>query len=355
VVIDPTRQEVPGAGRTSAVVVREVGAAGGGVAEALSALRDAVDAEVNPHDPPNVPTAVAAEHFGRPADRPARTWLVWHGGEPAGWALAELSEGGPNAHLAEVELEVRPALRGLGLGRALVGAVATALLADGRTSVIGWCRDDRGSAFAERLGLTHRQDERCSRLVMDELDDAQQAGWLDAPKARAAGYRLVGWDESGCPEELVDAYRWALEGMDDAPLDGIEWTPEHLERHQLRDREAVRRNRGHLARTTLALAPDDSPAGITELRVHRDRLAVAEQGDTAVLPAHRGHGLGRWLKAENLRAARAAWPGLAVVETYNAETNPWMLDINVAMGFQPHVRYRAHQGPTAGVLAALDG
>lgn len=32
------------------------------------------------------------------------------------------------------------------------------------------------------------------------------------------------------------------------------------------------------------------------------------------------------------------------METYNAESNPCMRDINVAMGFRPHVGYQALQG-----------
>ena len=111
--------------------------------------------------------------------------------------------------------------------------------------------------------------------------------------------------------------------------------------------------RGYDPVTTLALAPDGSPAGMTQLLVSRHRPEVGQQDDTGVLPAHRGHALGRWLKAANLRLARRHEPALAVVETYNAESNPWMLAINVAMGFRPHVTYRWFQGSVVGARAAL--
>ena len=85
----------------------------------------------------------------------------------------------------------------------------------------------------------------------------------------------------------------------------------------------------------------------------RLRPSVGRQGDTGVLEAHRGHGLGRWLKAENLRRALAHQPGIEVVETYNAESNPHMLAINVEMGFRPHRSFSTWQGAVAAAADAL--
>ena len=85
----------------------------------------------------------------------------------------------------------------------------------------------------------------------------------------------------------------------------------------------------------------------------RLRPSLGRQGDTGVVAAHRGHGLGRWLKAENLRRALDHQPGIEVVETYNAESNPHMLAINVDMGFRPHRTYGMWQGPVADAAEAL--
>jgi hypothetical protein len=87
--------------------------------------------------------------------------------------------------------------------------------------------------------------------------------------------------------------------------------------------------------------------------VSRLRPEIAQQADTGVVGVHRGHRLGRWLKAETLRLALAREPRIAVVETYNAEENPYMLAINVDMGFRPHHVYGCYQGSVAGGLAAL--
>ena len=95
------------------------------------------------------------------------------------------------------------------------------------------------------------------------------------------------------------------------------------------------------------LGPDGEPAGVSQLMASRLRPYVGRQGDTGVLSAHRGHALGRWLKAENLRRALTHQPGIEVIETYNAESNPHMLAINVEMGFRPHRSFSTWQGPVA--------
>jgi hypothetical protein len=101
--------------------------------------------------------------------------------------------------------------------------------------------------------------------------------------------------------------------------------------------------------TALAVAPDGSPAGATQILVSRLRPAFGYQADTGVAATHRGHRLGRWLKADNLARARAHEPALAVVQTANAESNPWMLAINIEQGYRPHRVVVNYQAPAADV------
>ena len=163
--------------------------------------------------------------------------------------------------------------------------------------------------------------------------------------ARGRGYRLVGW-VGMCPDEWAEPLADALAAMVDAPLDDLDWDPQPLTPEQVRDRLRSFDREGFDVVTTLALAPDGAAAGVSELMASRLRPSVGRQGDTGVVAAHRGHGLGRWLKAENLRRALDHQPGIEVVETYNAESNPHMLAINVDMGFRapPHLRHVAGLG-----------
>ena len=59
------------------------------------------------------------------------------------------------------------------------------------------------------------------------------------------------------------------------------------------------------------------------------------QGGTAVVPTHRGRGIGKWLKATMLERVLDEWPGATLVRTGNADANAPMLAINTRLGFRP--------------------
>jgi len=59
------------------------------------------------------------------------------------------------------------------------------------------------------------------------------------------------------------------------------------------------------------------------------------QGGTAVVPSHRGRGIGKWLKATMLERVLDEWPGATLVRTGNADANAPMLAINTRLGFRP--------------------
>lgn len=50
---------------------------------------------------------------------------------------------------------------------------------------------------------------------------------------------------------------------------------------------------------------------------------------------HRGHRLGMAVKIANLRAVAGLAPTREFVTTVNADTNPWMVEINRRLGFRP--------------------
>jgi hypothetical protein len=75
-------------------------------------------------------------------------------------------------------------------------------------------------------------------------------------------------------------------------------------------------------------------AGLTELELGPPPRAFQE--DTAVVPAHRGSGLGLWIKADMLCRLRAERPDVTEVITGNAASNEYMLRINTRLGFRPH-------------------
>jgi GNAT superfamily N-acetyltransferase len=334
--------------------VHEVAADRPDLFEALTVAWNETDAEVNPDDPPAPSAELTSGLFARTSERHHRCWLAFLDGEPAGVASFELESTAENRHVATNDwLAVRPRVRRRGVADALLRVALDQLGAQGRTSLVVYGPDTPlARAYADRLGLESRIVERCSRVRVEDIPDQLIDTWLDEGRTRTDGYRLVRL-EGRCPDELLPAYRTATAAMVDAPTDGLDYTPTPADDARLRSREAMWHEVGLAVARCLVLAPDGGGAGMSELFVNGHRPVLAHQGDTGVARAHRGRGLGRWLKAENLRWAQELAPGFEVIETWNAQSNPWMLDINVAMGFRPHGIWHGFQGELEGVRAAL--
>ena len=270
----------------------------------------------------------------------------------------ELEDNEENGHLASSDwFAVTPDHRRQGVADALLRTALGALATSGRTSLLLWAPrsgPDIGGAYARRLGLSERTAERCSRMRMDAYDRELVERWRDEGRSRTDGYQLVHLG-GHCADRYLDAYLHAIRSMEDMPTDALDWSVAPIDADLVRSREAHWAQRRLVVARSLVLAPDGSGAGVSELFVNGFRPGLAYQGDTGVVAAHRGRGLGRWLKAENLRHAEQLAPGFEVVETYNAQSNPWMLDINVAMGFRPHVIWRGFQGDLDAARAAVGG
>lgn len=309
----------------------------------------AVVHEIVPDDPPPLAPEIEAEYLRSQRLRSRRSWVARHEGRPVAALSIELP------HEAN-ETELRPELwvavdarrRGVGSSLLLAGLEAAA---DGRDRIGAWVDTDAGVAMCRWLGLEHRQTERCSRLRVADLDPDQQASWIDDAPARAAGYRMTSW-RGACPDEHIQQYCAALDAMRDMPVDDLEYDHAPTTPADIRELEASYGD-AHEMFASLAIGPDGDAAGMTVLWANRHRTSLAYQDDTAVVAAHRGRAIGRWLKAANLRQMLEHRPEVEVVETYNAESNPWMLAINVDMGFSPFRSHEALQGPLEPALEVL--
>jgi hypothetical protein len=86
---------------------------------------------------------------------------------------------------------------------------------------------------------------------------------------------------------------------------------------------------------TLAVTPDRLVAAQSTMSVPPPGRTDVSQWGTFVHREHRGRRLGLATKAANLRAMQQAHPEMKRVVTQNAETNDYMVSINVLMGFEP--------------------
>ena len=292
--------------------------------------------EVLGPDEPEYPATAIVHEYLRPTrdDIDGRALLARDDrtGRAVGVAVTDMRTGQGNEHLTYVpELYVLPDHRRQGVGRRLLDEVVSISRAAGRTLVMGAHpgSSEAGRAFAAAVGAAPSNAERQNRVRTADLDRALLESWLEP----AAGYSLLSWD-GGVPDEHVDAFVALQNTMNDAPrsdaLEEFRFTVD-----KLRKSEAERALDGR--HQWLVVARHDATgelAGYTELVHGRHRPWLVDQGDTAVAAAHRGHGLGRLLKATNALRVLDERPDAVAIETWNDGSNRWMLAINEAMGFR---------------------
>ena len=243
------------------------------------------------------------------------------------WTLDNLTS-------ANVEGYVHPAHRRRGHGQRLMEHAVDVVRSAGRTRVFleaPWTRDgEEGPAFP--LLRAHG-----AKPVLDDyrrlLD--LEAFPVTAPPIPPAGYRVVQWADVA-PDELVDGIAYLLHRMVlDAPMGDMDYEPEKWDAQRYRESEASAMRRNRTRFTTVVVHEETGEvAGLTELCVNRTRPQIGYQWNTIVDPRHRGHRLGLLLKAWNHQAVVDAVPELRWVNTWNATSNGFMIDVNEAMGFR---------------------
>ncbi|AGL17027.1 GNAT family N-acetyltransferase [Actinoplanes sp. N902-109] len=282
------------------------------------------------------------------ADRTTLYWSARLGGSIAGVGKLVLP-GHENGRSAEVDLRVGPEQRRRGVARALLAAMAPAAQEHDRVTLFSWIVADAPPAFlAERLGA---EIVHTNHLQVLRLDGGGADRWRTP---EPAGYRSVRWI-GHVPDDLLELFATAKKAIQDAPLGGTAtqipvWTPERI-RAAERDLAA----RGVERRVVVAVHEATGEiAGLTELQFHPERPRVGIQQDTSVRREHRGHGLGRFVKAEMLgwvTATRDLRPELVMTTT--ATQNAHMRRINEELGFELARRIQLAEIKTDALRAAL--
>ena len=240
----------------------------------------------------------------------------------------ELTTDAANANLAGVEITPTEDH----IAAAVLAELLRRARADGRSSVMAWGDHTQAAdAFWTGLGAELRYTEQESSLDMAAVDPGLMAQWVEAGPA---DLRLVHWSRR-CPDEWIDAIVTTANAMNDAPTDDLEMADTIVDEAMVRTEIEARAALGLEYQGVLAVTADGEAAGTTEVFVNRHRPAASWQWSTVVLPAHRGRGIGRWLKATMWQRLRDTEPGVTGLQTGNAASNAHMLAINVEMGFQP--------------------
>lgn len=283
-----------------------------------------------PEDPPPSREAIVSSLVNRRVSEGKVVYRAGFVGERM-IGLVKLSLPGPeNAHIARVNVRVHPADRRAGVGTELLRSVMTSVLAAGRDVVLGDAvrAGTDGDAWTRALGFTTTMSTVMQVLEIAEVRRSEFD--VQVPE----GYEFVRWNGL-VPERYLHAYVNARSAIADAPTARStyqlgKWTPERVRRTE---REYL--DRGFEQRVVAVVdSADGVVAGFTVMLRKPDQEETGFQGDTVVLPAHRGRGLGRTVKAAMMR-----WlfdDNVAPVRVYTTTTteNTLMLRVNIALGYR---------------------
>ena len=304
----------------------------------LNLFTNARRAESEPDDPPqpddvarrayrNIPAFVVPREFvARDADGAIAATAE------ASWAHAE-----DNQHILNADIHVAARHRRRGLARTLLHRVVEVADDAGKTLIV-WRTNDRvpaGEAFMRRIGAEQGLVGHTNRLLFSDVDRDQIRRWVEEGPRRAEGYELFTIDGS-YPEELAEQLVDLENVMNTAPRDDLDMEDQTFTVAQLRELERSFFSQG--GERWMLVARHEATGelvGWTEVGWLPHQPKTVWQWGTGVRPEHRGHALGKWLKATMLERIFEERPDVVEIRTHNADSNDPMLGINHAMGFKP--------------------
>ena len=167
------------------------------------------------------------------------------------------------------------------------------------------------------------------------LADADLAVITEIVAEQRPGYGLAQWT-AACRRSSRETFADSRRAMDDMPMGDIDYGTVVWDVERVRAAAQAVEIRGESLHTVAAVDDaDGSIVGFSELVVPGDGQGDAQHYGTGVLPEHRGHGLGRWMKAEAIRQARERYTELGGLLTDTADRNAHMRAINDTLGYAP--------------------
>lgn len=301
--------------------------------EAFLSVARAADAVDSPWEPPRTAYRQAAfMRHGWEGD-PGRWFVGYDGDTPVAVASLDTSDY-DNLEMAILQLAVAPDHRRLGHGSAVVTALEEVSLEIDRPLVLLTAWESPGlDALAAGHGYARKSAEVRRLQVVAEAPDPRPI--RDGAARAATDYELIRVE--GCtPPDLLPGVVEITRAINDAPMDDLDWEAEVYSPARIRAYEQAQVESGHRFRRVLARhRPSGELAGHTVVLVDTDQPTIAEQHDTSVVQAHRGHRLGLLLKADMLVWLAEDEPQLERIYTDNAESNRYMIAVNERLGYRP--------------------
>lgn len=240
------------------------------------------------------------------------------------------------------DVAVDPAHQRRGAGTALVSRLVERAAAEGRTRLVtdftvpvGADESHPYRRFAASNGFTLATTEITRHLHLP-VADALLDGLMDKAGSAYRGAYRVETHVNGVPEPLRASLCSVMNLLGvDAPSGELEFEAETLTPVRYADYLEVeaRQHRTRLTAVAVHEASGDVVA-FSDLILPAGAPTRVWQWGTMVARGHRGHRLGTAVKVANLRRLQRDHPGRTLVVTANEETNAFMVDINVALGFE---------------------
>lgn len=246
----------------------------------------------------------------------------------AGIASLRLFDDEENRTTAYIErLVVRPDQRRRGIGARLWRELQGVLAEEKRTSVsLDVELGGAGEQFAAAHGAT------CALPLMMYVQRVTEE--TAEPPRLPDGYRFTHWT-GVVPDEHAEAFAVAHGAMADSPMGDVDEKPFHWDADRIRAAQSTIVERGGVMVTVVAVAPDGTHAGYSELVQRAPGDVRAVQYDTAVAPAHRGLGLGQAVKLRMLELVAEEGLPVREIATTVADDNGPMRAVNKLLGYRP--------------------
>ncbi len=300
----------------------------------LTELHEAVRRADAPYLHPQSVEMVAADLVWNHDQERSEHYLARLDGELVGFGALYTSDW-DNLDLAWLQGGVHPAHRGNRVASSLLEHLHDRCVAIDRPSIGSDAWDGNpGAHFLPRRGYDKKSQEILRRQDLTALAPGQVEDLHARALERAGDYELIFFD-GPLPEDVLEDYCRMAASINDAPLDDLELEDDVYDpqRTRLVEQAQQGRNRDHL-RVAARHRGTGELGGHTELVVERWDPAVAYQLDTAVAAAHRGHRLGLLLKCAMVRWVRERNPEVRTIDTWNAESNGFMIEVNEQLGYR---------------------
>jgi len=277
-------------------------------------------------------------------------------GELAALGVALWWVDGTNPHLVFFQNLVRPDLRRQGLGRQVLRQILHIAKERGRSMLIADTMDTvpAGEAFAIQVGADLGIKEHVNVVAVNDLDIKMLERWVVEGPDRAEGYELLAWTDGYPAEHHGEIARLFVMADEDMPFDDAAFDPQAETAETVEER--LDRSAGVIERTTSVVRHVASGAivGFSEVVMVQRGSPTLSTTLTVVDRDHRGHAIGKWIKADAILRGVRRYPGVTHIETENAYSNAPMLGINDAIGFRPEHTLMAYQATLDTVQAYLD-